>query len=59
MSMSYSPGQLTFGMLPEPEGRSVSFITSAVINGCILALILVISMMAKHVIQQHYRDDRR
>ncbi|MGB6725522.1 MAG: energy transducer TonB [Terracidiphilus sp.] len=52
--MSYSPGQLTFGMLPEPEGRSVSFITSAVINGCILALILVISMMAKRVIQSHF-----
>jgi len=54
MSMSYSPGRLTFGMLPEPEGRSTSFITSALINGSILALILLISMMAKHVIQRHY-----
>jgi TonB family protein len=54
MSTSYSPGRLTFGMLPEPEGRTKSFVTSAVINGCIIALILVISMMAKHVIQRHY-----
>jgi TonB family protein len=54
MSMSYSPGRLTFGMLPEPEGRSKSFITSVVINGCILGLVLAISMMAKHVIQRHY-----
>jgi TonB family protein len=41
-------------MLPEPEGRSASFITSIAINGCILALVLAISMMAKHVIQRHY-----
>jgi len=41
-------------MLPEPEGRSKSFITSAIVNGCILALIFGISMMAKHVIQRHY-----
>ncbi len=54
MSTSYSPGRLTFGMLPEPEGRTKSFVTSAVINGCIIALILVVSMMAKHVIQRHY-----
>jgi TonB family protein len=54
MPMSYSPVRLTFGMLPEPEGRSVSFITSSVINGSILALILLISMTAKHVIQRHY-----
>ncbi len=54
MSMSYYPGRLTFGMLPEPEGRSASFITSAVINGSILALILLVSMMAKQVIQRHY-----
>ncbi|MGD0913219.1 MAG: energy transducer TonB [Terracidiphilus sp.] len=54
MTTSYSPGRLTFGMLPEPEGRSKSFITSAIVNGCILALIFGISMMAKHVIQRHY-----
>ena len=54
MSMSYSPPRLTFGMLPEPEGRTASFITSAFINGSILALILLISLMARHVIQRQY-----
>ena len=54
MSTSYSPGRLTFGMLPEPEGRSVSFITSTLINGSILALVLIVSVTAKHVIQRHY-----
>ncbi|HUB53112.1 MAG TPA: energy transducer TonB [Terracidiphilus sp.] len=52
--MSYSPGRLTFGMLPEPEGRSKSFFTSAIVNLSILSLILVISMMTKHVIERHY-----
>ncbi|MGP8252105.1 MAG: energy transducer TonB [Terracidiphilus sp.] len=52
--MSYSPVRLTFGMLPEPEGRSASFIASSVINVSILALILIISMVAKNVIQRHY-----
>jgi TonB family protein len=54
MSMSYSPGRLTFGMLPEPEGRSKSFFTSAIVNCIILALILAISMMTKRVIERHY-----
>ena len=54
MSTSYSPGRLTFGMLPEPEGRTKSFITSALVNGSILTLVLLISMMAKHVIQHKY-----
>ncbi len=54
MSMSYSPGRMTFGLLPEPEGRSVSFITSAALNLCILGLVLVLSMLAKHVIQRHF-----
>jgi len=54
MSTSYSPGRLTFGMLPEPEGRTKSFITSALVNGCILTLVLLVSLMAKHVIQHKY-----
>ena len=54
MSTSYSPGRLTFGMLPEPEGRTKSFITSALVNGSILTLVLIVSMMAKHVIQHKY-----
>jgi len=54
MSTTYSPGRMTFGLLPDPEGRSVSFITSTLINGSILALILFVSITAKQVIQRHY-----
>lgn len=42
-----------FGLLPEPEGRTKSFLTSTVVNLTILALVLYIGMMAKHVIEQH------
>jgi TonB family protein len=51
MPMSYSP---TFGLLPEPEGRTASFVTSSAINLSILAVILMIGMTARRVIQQHY-----
>jgi TonB family protein len=51
MPMSYSP---TFGLLPEPEGRTASFVTSSAINLSILAIILVVGMTARRVIQQHY-----
>lgn len=54
MPLNYSPGRTSFGLLPEPEGRSASFITSAVINLAILAVILLVSLTARHVIQQHY-----
>jgi TonB family protein len=47
-------GRMSFGLLPEPEGRSASFITSAVINMMILASVLYIGLMAKHVIQAHH-----
>jgi TonB family protein len=50
---SYTPGRTNFGLLPEPEGRSLSFFTAAAVNGTILALVLIVGMMAKHVIQQH------
>jgi TonB family protein len=53
MAMNYTPGRTNFGPLPEPEGRAASFVTSAVVNLGILALILIIGMTAKHVIDQH------
>lgn len=53
MPTNYYPGRTSFGLLPEPEGRSGSFITAAVINLMILAAVLYIGMMAKHVIEQH------
>ncbi len=48
------PGRINFGLLPEPEGRSGSFVTAAVINLMILAAVLYIGMMAKHAIEQHH-----
>lgn len=44
----------TFGLLPEPEGRTAGFVTSLAINLAILATILIIGMTARRVIQQHY-----
>ncbi len=54
MPMTYSPGRTNFGLLPEPEGRSVSFITSSLVNLTILGVILYVGMTAKHVLEQHY-----
>lgn len=54
MPANYYPGRTSFGLLPEPEGRSASFITSIVINLTILAVALYVGMMAKHVIEQHH-----
>jgi len=49
----YQPGQISFGLLPEPEGRTRSFITSTVVNLVILAVAIYIGMTAKRVIDQH------
>jgi TonB family protein len=53
MSVTYTPGRTNFGPLPEPERSAASFITSAVVNGSILALILYIGATARQVIEQH------
>ena len=53
MQMNRYPGQMSFGLLPEPEGRSAPFITSATVNVIILGLVIYIGITAKHVIQQH------
>lgn len=51
MQMSYSP---SFGLLPEPEGRISSFLTSSAINGAVLGILFIVGMTARHVIEQHY-----
>ena len=51
----YSPApQLTFGLLPEGEGRRTSFIISSTVNAAILITLIAVGMMAKQVIQKHY-----
>jgi TonB family protein len=54
MATNSYAGRMSFGLLPEPEGRRGSFVTAAVINMMILATILYVGMMAKHVIQAHH-----
>ena len=54
MATNYTAGRTNFGPLPDPEGRANSLITSALINGLILALILYIGAAAKQAIQRHY-----
>lgn len=56
MAVNYSPQRMTFGLLPEPEGRAKSFITSMVLNGLLLALVILIGMTAKRVIEHRYEQ---
>jgi TonB family protein len=51
--VKYTPGRTNFGPLPEPERSTVSFLTSAAINGSILALALYIGATARHVLEAH------
>jgi TonB family protein len=53
MPVNPDPVKYNFGLLPEPEGRSESFITSTVINGLILILALVVGMIAKPKLEAH------
>jgi len=53
MPVDYTPGRTNFGLLPEPERSKASFITSALVNGSIVALLLYIGATAKHVLQVH------
>ncbi len=54
MSTSYTPGQSTFGLLPEPEARPLAFFMSVGVNVLIAVTAIVIGMTAKTVLQQHY-----
>jgi TonB family protein len=53
MQASYTPGRTNFGLLPEPERSKASFITSALVNGSIVAVILYIGAQARQVMVQH------
>lgn len=53
MALKSYPGRTNFGLLPEPEGRAGSFITSCVVNGLIVLAVLLISIFFKPIIQQH------
>lgn len=54
MATSYTPGQRTFGLLPEPETRPLAFIMAGGINIAIAVTAIIVGMTAKQVLQQHY-----
>jgi len=54
MPLNRTPEQYPFGLLPEPQGRSASFVTSAVVNGMILTAVLVFSLLFKPAIVEHH-----
>lgn len=56
MELNYTPGRTNFGPLPEGERSTASFITSFVINGIALGLVLYIGAMAKHVLEAHHYE---
>lgn len=56
MPMNNSPERIHFGLLPEPEGRSTSFVVSTVVNGTILAILLVVGMYARQAIRHQYEQ---
>src|SRR5215468_9676539 len=47
------PVPASFGLLPEPERSPASFVTSAVINLTVLAIVIYVGMTARRIIQQH------
>jgi TonB family protein len=53
MAVTYYPVKSNFGLLPEPEGRLRSFITSMAVNLVILALLIWIGTMVRNVIEVH------
>jgi hypothetical protein len=51
--VSNTTRRLSMGLLPEPKSSPASFISSVLINGAILALMLYIGYTAKRVIMLH------
>jgi len=57
MPVNESQGRYSFGLLPEPQRSPASFISSAVVNGLILVLMLYIGATAKKVLEQHRYEE--
>jgi TonB family protein len=57
MPVKPSPERATFGLLPEPERSTGSFITSAVVNGLIMALCLYVGATAKKALDLHRYEE--
>jgi TonB family protein len=57
MPVKASPGQATFGLLPEPERSVGALITSMVINALMMAAFLYIGATARKAIDQHRYEE--
>ena len=57
MPVNSYPSRASFGLLPEPERSSGSFIASIVVNVLALALLLILGATAKKVLDQHKYEE--
>jgi TonB family protein len=57
MPLNYSPGRTNFGLLPEHETSPASFISSMLINGLILVVMIYIGATARRVIEEHKYEE--
>jgi TonB family protein len=54
--MAHSTHQVTFGLLPQPEGRTRSFVASSITNLALFGIALYIGVSARQVVQQHFQE---
>ena len=52
--MAPSPIPATFGLLPPPDQRARSFVTSSIVNLAVFGIAIYISSTARQVVEQHY-----
>jgi len=53
MPVNHETPNLSFGLLPEPSGRSASFLTSMIVNVSILCALLALGMLIKPKLEKH------
>ena len=54
--MTDSPDHAIFSLLPQPEGRRRSFVTSSILNLALLSLCIFAGMSAPKLMEHHYED---
>src|SRR5580698_4217984 len=53
---AYTPGRSNFGLLPEPERNTASFVTSMVVNGLIVLMAIYLGSQVKKLVQHKYEE---
>jgi TonB family protein len=56
MNYAYTPGRTNFGLLPEPERSSASFLTSVVVNGLIVLIAIFLGSQVKKIVAHRYEE---